>query len=138
MDRRAFITMVGGSVLAGPFASEAQKAGKVPRVGYLSLVSAEADQGRVAAFQQGLRELGYVDGKNILVEQRYAAGRVERFQDLAVELVRLKVDVLVQFGRLDLVKNVAGNIPIVFPVHTDPVGVGHVASLLLRADQVIQ
>ena len=117
------------ALLALPLAAEGQQTGKVPRIGYLSLLSAEGDKSRVVAFQQGLRELGYVEGKNILLEQRYAAGRVERFQELAAELVRLKVDVIVQYGRLDLVKDVAGNIPIVFPVHADPVGVGHVASL---------
>ena len=116
-------------LILAPLVGEAQPAGKVSRIGYLSLLSAEGDKSRVVAFQQGLRELGYVEGKNILVEQRYAAGRVERLQELAAELVRLKVDVLVQYGRLDLVKSVAGTTPMVFPVHADPVGVGHVASL---------
>ena len=117
------------ALLALPLAAEGQQTGKVPRIGYLSLLSAEGDKSRVVAFRQGLRELGYVEGKNILLEQRYAAGRVERLQELVAELVRLKVDVIVQYGRLDLVQGVAGNIPIVFPVHADPVGVGHVASL---------
>ena len=129
ISRRRFLATAAIAALAAPLVGEAQQAGKLPRIGYLSLGSAEFDKRRVVAFQQGLRELGYVEGKNILVEQRYAAGRVERFQELAAELVRLKVDVLVQYGRLDLVKSVAGTTPIVFPVHADPVGVGHVASL---------
>jgi putative ABC transport system substrate-binding protein len=118
-------------LLVHPLAAAAQQAPKVPRIGYLSVAAAEAEaeKSRVGAFQQGLRELGYVEGENILVEQRHAAGRVERLLELAAELVRLKVDVLVVSGSVHLVKNVTGTIPIVMPVHADPVGVGLVASL---------
>ena len=130
MHRRVFVTGLG-AVLIAPLGVEAQQPRKVPRIGYLSLAraEAEAEKSRVAAFQQGLRQLGYVEGKDIIVEQRHAAGRVERLPELAAELVRLKVDVLVVSGRIDLVKNVTGTIPIVMPNHADPVGVGLVASL---------
>jgi len=126
MDRRAFLGAL--ALLASPLAARAQQAGRMPRVGYLSLSSAEDDKSRLRAFQQGLRELGYFEGKNILVEQRYALGAVEKFRELATELVRLKVDVLVEYGRLDIVKSLAGKIPVVFFVHTDPVGLGYVTS----------
>ena len=118
-------------LLVYPLAAAAQQAPKVPRIGYLSVAraEAEAEKSRVLAFQQGLRQLGYVEGENILVEQRHAAGSVERLLELAGELVRLKVSVLVVYGSVHLVKNVTGTIPIVMPVHADPVGVGLVASL---------
>src|SRR5215831_3935128 len=117
MDRRRFLLTSLVGALAAPLAAGAQHPPKVPRIGYLSLAraEAEAEKSRVAAFQQGLRQLGYVEGKDIIVEQRHAAGRVERYQELAAELVRLKVDVLVVSGRIDLVKNVTGTIPIVMP-----------------------
>ena len=119
MDRRAFLGVFG--LLTAPLASEAQQVGKVPRIGYLSIsaFSAEAEKGRVGAFYQGLRELGYVEGKNILVEQRYAAGRLEKYLELAEELVRLKVGVLVAYGRGDVVQKVTGTIPIVMPLGAD-------------------
>ena len=131
MDRRRFLLTSLAGALAVPLAAEAQQPPRVPRIGYLSEARAEAkaEQSRVAAFQQGLRQLGYVEGKDIIVEQRHAAGRVERLPELAAELVRLKVDVLVVSGRIDLVTNVTGTIPIVMPNHADPVGVGLVASL---------
>jgi len=85
-------------LLATPLAAEAQSAGKVQRIGYLSLQRAEGDKTWVAAFRQGLRELGYVEGQNVVIEQRHAAGRSDRLPELASELVRLKVDVLVVYG----------------------------------------
>jgi len=81
-----------------PADSEAQQAGKVARVGYLSAVSAEVDKNRFAHFHRGMQELGYIEGNNIRIEQRYAAGKFEKLPELAAELIRLKVDVLVIFG----------------------------------------
>jgi len=85
-------------LLAVPLAIEAQQAGKAWRVGYLSSSSAVRERARLAAFQQGLRELGYLEGKSIFIEQRYAGGEFERLPELAAELARLKVDVFVVSG----------------------------------------
>src|SRR5215470_4220605 len=83
----------------GTFA-EAQQAGKVPRIGFLGGSSPSAISARIEAFRQGLRELGYVEGKNIVIEWRYAEGKFDRLPALAAELVRLKVDVIVTSGPL--------------------------------------
>ncbi|MGH7798561.1 MAG: ABC transporter substrate-binding protein [Candidatus Binatia bacterium] len=110
---------------------QAQQAGKVARIGYLSAASAEADKNRFAHFQRGMQELGYIEGKNIVIEQRYAAGQFEKIAELLAELIRLKVDVLVVYGDAAIlaVKNTTSTIPIVMTVHPDPVGDGIVASL---------
>ncbi|MGH7310691.1 MAG: ABC transporter substrate-binding protein, partial [Candidatus Rokuibacteriota bacterium] len=113
-------------LVAPPLTAEAQPVEKVPRVAYLSVESAEDDKSRVAAFRQGLRELGYVEGENIVVEYRAALPR-ERMLEVAADFTRLKVDVLVVRGWHDDLKKLT--IPIVLPVHADPVGVGLVASL---------
>jgi putative ABC transport system substrate-binding protein len=119
-------------LLATPLAAEAQSAGKVQRIGYLSLQTAEGDKTWVAAFRQGLRELGYAEGQNVVIEQRHAAGRSDRLPELASELVRLKVDVLVVYGLWALIGagwKAPSTLPIVFTVSADPVGTGLVASL---------
>ncbi len=100
IERRTFIKTlaVGGLItgtLAAPLTSEAQQATNVPRIGYLTGGSVDVDKSRLAAFQQGLQELGYSEGQNIVIEQRCAEGRLDRLPELAAELVRLKVDVLV-------------------------------------------
>ena len=115
-----------------PLVADAQSAGKVQRIGYLSLQRPEGDKSWVAAFRQGLQDLGYVEGKNIVIEQRHAAGRAERLPGLASELLGLKVDVLVVYGMWALVDagwKVPGAPPIVFTVDADPVGKGRVGSL---------
>ena len=111
--------------------SEAQPAGKIARIGYLSAASAEVDKNRFAHFQRGIQESGYVEGNNIRIEQRYAAGKFENIPELAAELIRLKVDVLVVFGDTAILaaKNATSTIPIVMTLHPDPVGDGIVASL---------
>jgi putative ABC transport system substrate-binding protein len=111
--------------------AQAQQAGKVARIGYLSAASAEADKNRFAHFQRGMQELGYIEGKNIVIEQRYAAGQFEKIPELPAELIRLKVDVLVVYGDAAILaaKNTTSTIPIVMTVHPDPVGDGIVASL---------
>jgi putative ABC transport system substrate-binding protein len=94
MNRRVFLTGLG-TVLAIPQAAAPQEAKKVARVGYLAAVSAAADAPRAEAFRQGLRDLGYIEGQNINVLYRYEASAFERLPELAAELVRLKIDVLV-------------------------------------------
>src|SRR5713226_5324038 len=110
--------------------AQAQQPGKVPRIGLLIPGSQSAFSMRTEAFRQGLRELGYVEGKNISIEYRYAEEKMDRLPDLAAELVRLKVDVIVTVGPgTRAAKQAASAIPIVFAAVTDPVGTGLVASL---------
>jgi putative tryptophan/tyrosine transport system substrate-binding protein len=118
-------------LLALSVPAQAQQAGKVARIGYLSAASAEADKNRFAHFQRGMQELGYIEGKNIVIEQRYAAGQFEKIPELPAELIRLKVDVLVVYGDAAILaaKNATSTIPIVMTVHPDPVGDGIIASL---------
>ena len=111
--------------------AEAQQPTKVPRIGYLTGVSLSANSARIEAFRQGLRELGYVEGKNIVIEWRSAEGKLDRLPALAAELVRLKVDVIVTAGppATRAAKEATITIPIVMAQDTDPVGNGFVASL---------
>src|SRR5512132_2582444 len=97
MDRRAFFGTLAGGLLAAPLAAEGQQAGKVFRIGVLGNVPLTDPEGaRVwGAFIQGLRELGYVEGKNVTIEWRSSEGKYERLPELAAELVRLKVDIIV-------------------------------------------
>ena len=96
--------------------AQAQQPAKIPRIGLLISSSASFSLARVEAFRQGLRELGYVEGKNIIIEYRYADGKLERLPDLAAELVRLKVDVIVTTGVQPILaaKKASATIPIVF------------------------
>jgi putative tryptophan/tyrosine transport system substrate-binding protein len=121
----AFTFAVGGVV------ATAQQPTKIPRIGFLSAASPSAIAARIAAFQQGLRDLGYVEGKNIVIEYRYAEGKFDRLPDLAAELVRLKVDVIVTAGggATPPAKSATVTIPIVMGFDSDPVGNGFVASL---------
>jgi len=123
--------MLTAFILTSVHLAHAQQLKKVPRIGFLSSRSADAEKSRLAAFQQGLRGLGYLEGKNILIEQRYAGGKFDRLPELAAELVRLKVDVLVTTGTpaADAAKNATKTIPIVIGNAGDPVGTGLVASL---------
>src|SRR5262249_60709000 len=98
MDRRAFLTVMGGSILA-PSLAAAQQTGKVPRLGYLVLAPlSDTPSPERAAFLAGLRDLGWIDGKTIAVEYRSAKWHVELLDDLAEELVRMKVDIIVGAG----------------------------------------
>ena len=118
-------------LLAVAVIAQAQQPTKVPRIGYLSATSPSANVGRIEAFRQGLRELGYVEGKNIVIEWRYAEGKLDRLPALAAELVRLKVDVIVSGGSTATrpAKEATNTTPIVMAQDTDPVGSGFVASL---------
>ena len=131
MDRRAFIGTLTGALLAAPLVAGAQQAGKVPRIGFLSATSPSDRPTLVDAFRQGLRELGWVEGQNVVIDYRYAEDRVDRLRDLAAELVRLKVDVIVSLGTqgVTAAKNATETIPIVMIAVRDPVGTGLIASL---------
>src|SRR5215813_11328849 len=105
---------------------EAQQQKKIPRIGFLSATSPSTISARTDAFRQGLRDLGYVEGKNIVIEWRYAEGKMDRLPDLASELVRLKVDIVVTGGPAATrpAKEATVSIPIVMAFDTDPVGNG--------------
>jgi putative ABC transport system substrate-binding protein len=133
MDRRAFLRVVASGLLAAPLAAEAQQAGKVFRIGYLTggFKEAPASNPNLASFLASMRALGYVEGRNIILEVRYAEGRTERFAALAAELVSLKVDVLVAVSTPGAVaaKQATSTIPIVMVSVGEPVEVGLVDSL---------
>jgi putative ABC transport system substrate-binding protein len=131
MDRRAFLGTMAGSLLAASLAAEAQPAGKVPRIGFLSYRGCGVSLDPNGAFRVGLRELGHVEGRNLVIECRDARGRVDRFADLAVDLVRLKMDVLVTEGTPAALaaKQATTAIPIVMTGAADPVRSGLIASL---------
>jgi putative ABC transport system substrate-binding protein len=129
--RRTFITTVAGGLLAAPLAAQAQQAGKVYRIGLLGTASRETMAPYFKAFEEGLRELGYVEGRNMAIERRYADLKEERYPDLAAELVRLPVDVMVAGAppAIRSAKQATTTIPIVMVVPTDPVGDGFITSL---------
>jgi putative ABC transport system substrate-binding protein len=131
MRRRAFITLLGGAAVAWPLAARAQQTGKVWRIGFPFIVSREAFSRIYAGFQQGMRELGYVEGKDFVSEWRSGEGRYERLPDVAAELVRLKVDIIVTglAAAIRPLQQATSTIPIVMAYSTDPVGNGFVASL---------
>src|SRR5262245_30953457 len=118
-------------LLAVAIVAQAQQPKKIPRIGYLSPVSPTANTARVEAFRRGLRDLGYVEGKNIVVEFRYGAGKIDPLPGFAAELVRLKVDVIVTVGAgaTQVAKEATNTIPIVMAQDSDPIGNGFVASL---------
>ena len=122
--------MVGGSMLAAPFDAEAQEMGKVPRIGFLFFGSLGPSR-ELDAFRQGLRELGYTEGQNIVIEYRFASGQAERLPELATGLARLKPDVLVAPGTPASLaaKRATSTIPIVFAGVADAVGAGLIANL---------
>ena len=128
MKRREFITLLGGAA-TWPLAARAQQAGKLPTIGFLG-ADASAFSPWTAAFVAHLRELGWIENRNIAIEYRWSEGRTERYAEIAAEFVRLKVDVIVTVGSaVPTVVQVTTAIPIVFAVAIDPVGNGLVASL---------
>jgi putative ABC transport system substrate-binding protein len=130
MRRREFIALLGSGVAAWPLAARAQQAGKVPTIGFLGTTSASIQSQWVAAFVRRLREFGWIDGRTARIEVRWAEGRPERFAEIAAELVRLKVDIIVTVGAAVLAaKQATSVIPIVFAAASDPLGGGLVASL---------
>jgi putative ABC transport system substrate-binding protein len=132
MDRRAFIGVIAGGFLFASLAVEAQQAGNVPKVGYLSASSSSVEGHRRKAFSAGLRDLGWVEGQNILIEERWAEGKYDRLRDLVAELVGLKVDVIVAAGPTPVIraaKQATSTIPIVTAIGIDPVGYGFISSV---------
>ena len=138
MERRTFIALVSGGLLALPLAAQAQQTGKLSRVGWLSPGSATSDETFLASFRDALRELGWVVGQNIAIESRWAEGKFEQLPDLAAELVRLRVDVIVTVvTQASLAaKRATRTIPIVMVGVGDPLGSGLVASLARPGDNV--
>jgi putative tryptophan/tyrosine transport system substrate-binding protein len=130
VKRREFITLLGGAA-AWPLAAHAQQAGKVYRIGFLGNSTAALEANLVGPFREGLRDLGYVEGQNILIEYRWAEGEYERFPAITAELITLKVDVIVTAGTPAslAVKKAATSIPLVMVAVGDPVATGLVASL---------
>src|SRR6266852_5911114 len=128
--RRQFIALLGGAALAWPLAVRAKQPAKLPTIGFLGTTSASAWSRYVVAFAQRLRELGWVEGRTVAIEYRWAEGRSERLAEIAAEFARLKVDVIVTAGSAFLaLKQATSVIPIVFAIAEDPVEAGFVASL---------
>ncbi len=129
MKRREFITLLGGAAV-WPLATRAQQVGKLPTIGYLGASSQAAWSTWTAAFVQRMLELGWIEGRTVAIEYRWAEGRSERYAEIAAEFVRLKVDVIVTVGSAVVAaKQVTSVIPIVFAVAVDPLATGLVASL---------
>jgi putative ABC transport system substrate-binding protein len=131
MNRKIILFLLTTALLSIVRVVEAQQPTKVPRIGYLSASSASEASPRTEPFRQALRELGYAEGKNLIIEFRYAEGKFDRLPGLAAELVRLKVDVIVTAGPsvTGPAKEATAVIPIVMTNDSDPVGAGFVASL---------
>jgi putative tryptophan/tyrosine transport system substrate-binding protein len=132
MTEKLFFRLLAIVLLAIASSAEAQQTSKVHRVGVLVTTSRSAGAGNIKAFQQGLRELGYIEGKNIIVEYRYADGKMEPLPELMAELIRLKVDIIVTNSAAPIraAKNPTETIPIIFAAITsDPVGDGLISSM---------
>jgi putative tryptophan/tyrosine transport system substrate-binding protein len=130
MQRREFLAIVGGAAAAWPLVARAQQPARMPRLGVL-LYSTQQEDPQARTLQEGLRDLGYIDGQNISIEYRFAEGKPERLPDLAADLVRLKPDVLFPIGGdvAPFVSKATQTIPIVFVMSADPLQLGLVASV---------
>jgi putative tryptophan/tyrosine transport system substrate-binding protein len=131
MQRREFITLLGGAAASWPLAARAQQPGKPPTIGFMGSTTSPVAAQWVASFVQRLRELGWLEGRDVAIEYRWAEGRDERAAEIAAEFVRRKVDVIVTSGTgmVLAAKQATSVIPIVFAAAGDPVGTGLVASL---------
>jgi putative ABC transport system substrate-binding protein len=130
MQRRKFITLLGGAAAAWPLSARAQQAGRVVRIGYLAFSTASQHQPNSDAFRAALRSLGYIEGENIQIEFRFADGNNELLPSLAAELVRLNVDVMVTYATGVLAaQHATSTIPIVMATYSDAVAMKVVASL---------
>ena len=130
MNKREFITLIGGAAASWPLAARAQQTG-LPVIGYLNLGSPESDTSRLTGLRRGLNQSGYVEGRNFVIEYRWAGNQADRLPTLVADLVQLKVTVIVAAGLLPALaaKAATTSIPIVFSVAADPVQFGLVASL---------
>ncbi len=130
LKRREFITLLGGGAAAWPLTARAQQPATVFRTGFLGFGNASTWSNRVEALRGGLRDLGYVEGKNIVIEFRWTE-TIEQLPELATQLVRMNVDVIFAPSSTEVegARQATNAIPIVFATHADPVGLGHVASL---------
>jgi len=130
IPRRTFLVMISGGLLAAPLASEAQQAGRIPKIAFIT-TTAPGGSPTTDAFRGGLRDLGYIEGQNLIVEWRWGRGTTERFAEFAAEVVGLKVDVIVAAnspaGRA--AQKATRTIPIVIPTMADPVGDGFVTAV---------
>jgi len=131
MDRRAFICGLALGILDAPIAAEAQQTGRVYRIGYLTVPSRETAQGVANSFQLGLRDLGWIESQNVVIDYRFADSNLDRLPDLATELARLRADVIVAGANAAVIaaKSATRTIPIVMFLTFDPVGSGLVTSL---------
>jgi ABC-type uncharacterized transport system substrate-binding protein len=131
MKRRDFITLLGGAAAAWPLAARAQQPGKRSIIGFLGDSTPVAENERAAAFARRLHDLGWIEGRTIAIEYRWADGRSERLAEIAAEFARLKVDTIVTGGTPAVMaaRQAAPVVPIVFAAAGDPVGTGFVASL---------
>jgi putative tryptophan/tyrosine transport system substrate-binding protein len=129
MSMRVFCFALCAMLFALGIPAQAQQGTKIPRIGFLVASSPSFYSSRIEAFQRGLHELGYVEGKNIAIEYRFADGKADRLRELADELVRLKVDIIVAAGSAAAAKDATKTIPIVFAAASDPVASRIVASL---------
>src|SRR5215468_10808944 len=135
--RREFLATLGGAVAAWPLAARAQQAERLPTIGFLGTTTPSIMSQWTAAFVGRLRELGWIEGRTIEIEYRWAEGRAERNTEIAAEFVRLKVDVILTSATaVPTLKQATAIIPIVFPVGPDPVGGGLVGSLALQGGNV--
>ena len=131
MRRRDFLKFTAGSATCWPFASLAQQAGKLPTIGFLGAASSSVATQWVNAFSKRLRELGWIEGRTVAIEYRWAEGRSNRFAEIAAEFVRLNVDVIATWGSAPVLAAMQATktIPIVFAAQSDPAGAGLVANL---------
>jgi len=128
--RREFLCMMGGAAAAWPRAARAQQAERLPTIGVLGTSTSSGWSHYIAAFERRLRELGWIEGRTVAIDIRWAEGRSERFSEIAAEFVRSKVDIIVTGGgAVPAAKRATSTIPIVFALANDPVGIGLVASL---------
>jgi putative tryptophan/tyrosine transport system substrate-binding protein len=130
MNRRSFLAAMSGSLLAAPFAAEAQTVGRAPRIGLLMPGHLRFDAPATHGFRQGLRELGYVEGRTLAIEYRAAEGKPERYPELVADLLRVPVDLIVLFSvaALPALTRATKDVPVVLATLSDPVREGYAKS----------